>query len=297
MIFEGVISAVVSPFDQEGALLGDHLSDHVDWLLESGVAGIVGTGTMGEAGSLDPAERRDVIERLVAAAGDRCRVSAGVSADTAERAAGYARDAEQAGAAGVMCLPPLGYPADPRELVAFYRTVGAATDLPLMLYNNPHASGGTDLPAATIVALAREVDTVVGVKECSGDARRIAEILQATGGELEVLVGGDDWPLEGAAAGATGWVSGVVNVAPAETVALWEHARAGELDPARDLYARLAPLARLDMTPKLVQFFKGAMDAVGRYGGPSRPPRLPLDDADRAVLDAALATLRTGAAA
>jgi 4-hydroxy-tetrahydrodipicolinate synthase len=135
------------------------------------------------------------------------------------------------------------------------------------------------------------------VKECSGDARRIAELLQATAGDVEILVGGDDWPLEGAAAGATGWVSGVANVAPHETVELWERARAGELERARELYVRLAPLGRLDMTPKLVQFFKAAMDAVGRYGGPCRPPRLALDDEDRATLDAALAALHAGAPA
>lgn len=297
MIFEGVIPAVVSPFDESGALLGDRLGESVDWLIEAGSAGIVGTGTMGEAPSLSPAERRESIELIVAAAGGRVRVSAGISADTADKAAGYAREAQAAGAGGLMCLPPLGYSADRRELLAFFRSVGAATDLPLMVYNNPHASGGTDLPAQAIVELAREVDTIAGVKECSGDARRIAEILQATGGELEVLVGGDDWPLEGAAAGATGWVSGVVNVAPRETIDLWEAARAGELERARELYARLAPLARLDMTPKLVQFFKAAMDAVGRYGGPCRPPRLELDDEDRRVLDAALAALQAGAPA
>jgi 4-hydroxy-tetrahydrodipicolinate synthase len=297
MIFEGVIPAVVTPFDSDGRLAGEHLTEHVGWLAGAGITGVVGTGTMGEAASLSRDERREVIARLVAAGGDRVRVSAGVSADVGEKAAAYARDAQAAGATGLMCLPPLGYAADERELRAFFATVAAATDLPLMLYNNPHASGGTDLHPATIAALAQDIDAIVAVKECSGDARRIAELLQATAGEVEILVGGDDWALEGAAAGATGWVSGVVNVAPHESVELWDRARAGELERARELYGRLAPLARLDMSPKLVQFFKAAMDAVGRYGGPCRPPRLELDDADRATLDAALSALRAGAPA
>jgi dihydrodipicolinate synthase/N-acetylneuraminate lyase len=295
MIFEGVIPAVVSPFDEHGALLEDRLAEHTDWLIEAGVPGIVGTGTMGEASSLSQAERRTVIESLVGAAAGRARITAGVSAETPEKATAYARDAADAGAGGIMCLPPLGYSADLREVKAFYTAVAGATELPLMLYNNPHASGGTDLPAAVIVEIASGIDSIVAVKECSGDARRIAEILQESDGELEVLVGGDDWPLEGAAAGATGWVSGAVNVAPLESLELWEAARAGDLAHARALYARLAPLARLDMTPKLVQYFKAAMDAVGRYGGPCRPPRLPLDEADHKILDDALAALGTGA--
>ena len=108
-------------------------------------------------------------------------------------------------------------------------------------------------------------------------------------------MGGDDWALEGFCAGATGWVTGVADCAPTECVELYEACRAGELERARAVYARLLPLARLDMTPKLVQFFKGAQDALGFTGGPVRPPRLPLDDDDRAVLDAAVAALRAPA--
>jgi dihydrodipicolinate synthase/N-acetylneuraminate lyase len=169
--------------------------------------------------------------------------------------------------------------------------VGGATGLPLMVYNNPEASG-VDMPAELIARIAAGVEQVVAVKECSGDARRIPALLHAT--ELEVLVGGDDWALEGLCAGATGWVSGVAVVAPAECVALYEHCRAGELEPAREIYARLLPVARFDMTPKLVQYFKAAQDAVGLAGGPTRPPRLPLDAGERAALDEALRALRAG---
>ena len=192
-----------------------------------------------------------------------------------------------------MLLPPLGYRGDEREVVAFYRAVGAAAGLPLMAYNNPEASG-TDMPPALIARLAAEVEQVVAVKECSGDARRIAALLGDAPG-LEVLVGGDDWALEGLCAGATGWISGVADCAPAECVELYDACRAGELERARAIYGRLLPLARLDMTPKLVQFYKGAQDALGFAGGPVREPRLELDEADRAVLDAALAALRAPA--
>jgi len=122
--------------------------------------------------------------------------------------------------------------------------------------------------------------------------RRIPALLHAT--ELEVLVGGDDWALEGFCAGATGWVTGVADVAPAQCVALYEHCRAGELEAAREVYRRLLPLGRFDMTPKLVQYFKAAMDEVGYAGGPTRAPRLPLNADERAALRAALTTLGVG---
>jgi 1-pyrroline-4-hydroxy-2-carboxylate deaminase len=289
--FPGIIPAVTTPFDADGAIDLEAVERNLAALLDAGVHGFVATGTMGEAGSLSAAERRSVIEATVRAAGGRVPVIAGASAGTATAASAFATDAAQAGADAIMLLPPLGYRGDEREIVAFYRAVGAAAGLPLMAYNNPEASG-TDMPPALIARLAAEVDQVVAVKECSGDARRIAALLNEG---VEVLVGGDDWALEGLCAGATGWISGVADCAPAECVELYDACRAAELDHARAVYSRLLPLARLDMTPKLVQFYKGAQDALGFAGGPVREPRLPLDDADRAVLDAALAALRAPA--
>ncbi|MBV9817147.1 MAG: dihydrodipicolinate synthase family protein [Solirubrobacterales bacterium] len=287
MIFTGVVSAVTTPFEADGTLALARLREHVEWLIESGCAGVTACGTMGEASALTRDERAAVIAACVEAAAGRVPVIAGISATGAAAAAAYARDAAAAGADALMCLPPLLYAGDDREVRAFLAEVAAATELPLQLYNNPHASGGTDLPAAAIAEL-MEIDGLVSVKECSGDARRIAELLQR---DVDVMVGGDDWALEGAAAGASGWVSGVVNVAPVECVALWAHARSGELAPARELYARVAALARMDMTPKLVQYFKAGMDAIGRYGGPCRPPRLDLTGDERREVADAIAAL------
>jgi dihydrodipicolinate synthase/N-acetylneuraminate lyase len=289
MRFPGVIPAITCPFDARGEVDLEALAGNARSLLDAGLTGLVGNGTMGESGSLSEAERRNVLEALVDAAGDRATVTAGVSAHTPQAAILHAREAAAAGAGALMLLPPLLYGGDEREVLAFYAAVAAATDLPIMAYNNPVASGGTDLLPGFLVRLGREVDAVVAVKECSGDARRIAALVES---DLEVLVGGDDWALEGFAAGATGWVSGVANVAPEACVALQRHVADGELDAARELNARLLPLGRLDMTPKLVQYFKAAQDAVGRVGGPCRPPRLELTADERALLDAALGALR-----
>jgi 4-hydroxy-tetrahydrodipicolinate synthase len=294
MRFPGIIPAVTTPFHADGTVDTAALQSNINALLDAGVHGIVGTGTMGEAGSLSSTERREVIAAIAEAVDGRVPVIAGVSAATPALAIGHASDAAAAGAVAIMCLPPLGYHGDDREIEAFYASVGQAAGLPLMVYNNPEASG-VDMGAALIARIAAHVEHVVAVKECSGDVRRIPALLALT--DAEILVGGDDWALEGFCAGATGWVSGVADVAPAQCVALYEHCRAGELESAREVYRRLLPLARFDMKPKLVQYFKAAMDEVGLVGGTTRAPRLPLDDHEREELRAALTALGTEVAA
>jgi 4-hydroxy-tetrahydrodipicolinate synthase len=289
MRFEGIIPAVTTPFDRAGDVDAAALESNVRAYVDAGVHGLVATGTMGEAGSLSGEERRAVVAAVVNAAG-RVPVIAGVSAGTPAAAIGLAADAAEAGAEGIMMLPSLGYRGDEREIEAFYRAVAEAAGLPLMAYNNPEASG-TDMGPALIARLGRNIEHLVAVKECSGDVRRIPAIIHAAP-DLDVLIGGDDWALEGFAAGAVGWVTGVADVAPRECVELYEHCRAGDLEAARAVYRRLLPLARFDMTPKLVQYFKAAMDAVGLAGGSVRPPRLELTDVEYAELGAALAVLR-----
>ena len=293
MRFPGIIPAVIVPFTDADEVDVAALRDNVTFLLDHDVDGLVVNGTMGEAGSLTLQERALVLRTVVDLAGGRIPVVAGVSAGATRIAVEHARAAREGGAEGVMCLPPLNYRGTPEELVAFYAAV-ADVGLPVMAYNNPEASG-IDLSPALIAHIAAEVDGVVAIKECSGDARRIPALLAAT--DLEVLVGGDDWALEGFATGASGWVTGVGNIAPTECAELMRHVQAGQPAEARELYERLLPLARLDMTPWLVQYFKGAMDAVGLKGGPSRAPRLPLAGEQQALLREAVEALGVPAAA
>jgi dihydrodipicolinate synthase/N-acetylneuraminate lyase len=289
-LFSGVLPAVMTPFDAGLAIDDNELASSVGWLIGGGVSGLVATGTMGEASALSEAEREHVAEVVVAAASGRVPVIVGVSSDTPDRAARLARAAQRAGARGLMCTPPPSYRADDREIVAFFTSVAAATDLPLMVYNNP-AVTHNDLSPRLIAELS-DVGTVAAVKETSEDCRRIPEILDLTDGHMDVLVGGDNWALEGVAAGATGWVTGCGVVAPAESVALLDACLAGSLDRARHIYRHLLPLARLDMEPKLVQYYKAALDETGRYGGPCRPPRLPLNATEAARVAAAVGALR-----
>jgi 4-hydroxy-tetrahydrodipicolinate synthase len=295
MHFEGIIPAVTTPFDAAGEVDAPALERNVTTYLDAGVHGLVANGTMGESGSLSADERRVVVESVARAAAGRVPVIAGVSSSAPAASIAYAADAAEAGATAIMLLPPLLYPGDEREIEAFYRAVAEAAGLPLMAYNNPAASG-TDMPPALIARLGERIENVVAVKECSGDVRRIPAI-QALASDLEVLVGGDDWALEGFCAGATGWVTGVADVLPRECVDLYEACRAGDLETARAIYFRLLSLARFDMTPKLVQYFKAAMDEVGLAGGTVRRPRLELTGSEREALSAAMAALREPARA
>ncbi len=287
MTFTGVIPALMTPFTQptssastgtdDLALALEHLTAQAERLREAGIAHVVVCGTMGEAASLSTGERRAVIDAALATG---LTVTVGVSAATTAAVVANVEQSADAGAHGVMCLPPTTYAATERELRAFYETITGA--LPVMAYNNPEASR-LDMPAALIASL----PGIVAVKECSGDARRIAQLLELRD-DLEILVGGDDWALEGYAAGAVGWVSGVANVLPEECLALERAVLAGDLTEARSLWPRLASLSRLDMDPRLVQSFKAALDLTGHYGGPVRPPRLALDEDDLARVKAAL---------
>jgi 4-hydroxy-tetrahydrodipicolinate synthase len=293
VLFPGIIPAALTPFTDDDRVDTDALTANVRYLIDSGVHGIIATGTMGEAGSLSDDERRLVVDTCIAAADGRVPVTVGVSSGATAVTQRHAAAAREAGAHAVMCLPPLLYRGDERELIAWYSAVADA-GLPIMAYNNPEASG-IDLAPSLIARIASEVPAVQAVKECSGDARRLAALIGTT--DIEVLVGGDDWALEGFAAGSTGWVSGVANVAPVACCDLFDHVSAGRLDEARAIYQRLLPLARLDMTPKLVQYFKGGMDAVGLRGGPVRPPRMELTADERAILDEAVAALKEPVAA
>jgi 4-hydroxy-tetrahydrodipicolinate synthase len=284
---KGVHAAIVTHFDTDLNVDHDAIAAEVRRLIAEGIHGIVPNGTVGEGGTLSRDERRALVATCVGAAAGQVPVCVGISAPTAEQAAMYARDAAAAGADRVMSLPPLLYRADRRELVEFFGTIARAVELPMLIYNNPEGSG-SDLRPELLAELVHEVPSITALKETSGDARRIAHLVNLYP-ELDVLVGGDDWALEGFCAGAAGWVSGVADVFPGECVRLWELCQAGELAAARSLYADLLPLARLDITPKLVQYFKAALDEIGAGGGPCRPPRLPLTDDELATLRQAVA--------
>jgi 4-hydroxy-tetrahydrodipicolinate synthase len=276
-LFQGVHVAVTTPFDAEGKVLLDRLAEHCAFLVDSGCSGVVVCGSLGEYAALTPQEREDVVRTAVAAVGDRALVTVGTGAYNGVQARAHAEAAEAAGAKAVMSLPPTGYKAaTPDELRAHYRQVATA-GLPMVVYNNP-ADTGIDMPPAFLAALADELPEVRAVKDFSADVPRVYE-LRRLAPELEIMVGADTVALESFLAGAVGWIAGFANALPHSSVALLEAGRRGDVTEGVRLNAALLPLFDWDVRPVFVQAVKAAMDECGRYGGPTRLPRLPLPEA------------------
>lgn len=288
--FPGVYVAVITPFKADGEIDYARLREHVDYLLDGGVHGLIPTGSCGEYAALSEKERASVVEEIIKAARGRVPVVVGTAAPSTAKMLGWIDHAKEAGAAGAMLLPPINYRPARREVVEYYKAAGTA-GLPIIAYNNPYDTS-TDLTPDLLAEIAAEVPNVVGVKEFSGDVRRIPEILEKT--RLEVIAGADDLALEGLLAGATGWIAGLTNICPRESVKLYELGISGEVAEATDLYHRLLPLFRWDSNPRFVQVIKYVLELDGNPCGQTRPPRLPLSDEDRQAVEAAYRHFKAG---
>jgi dihydrodipicolinate synthase/N-acetylneuraminate lyase len=288
--WHGVMVATALPLRTDLSVDLDRYAEHVRWLVDSGCDGVCPNGSLGEYQSLTPEERAEVVRTAVAAAGGD-RVLAGAGAYGAGEARRWAEQAAEAGAAGVLLLPPNAYRADDRIVMAHYAEVAKA-GLPIVAYNNPHDTK-VDLTPALLARL-YEAGHIVAVKEFSGDVRRAYEIAEQAPG-LDLLIGADDVLVELAIAGAKGWVAGYPNAFPAASAALYEAAIGGDLDRAVPLYRALHPLLRWDSKTEFVQAIKLSMDIAGRYGGPCRPPRLPLLPEHEKTVRAATEAFMAGA--
>jgi 4-hydroxy-tetrahydrodipicolinate synthase len=280
MEFSGVLPAMTTPFDE--AMEVDHafLARHAKWQLANGCSGLVMLGSLGEGATLDHAEKIAILRTAVAAAAGKPVVAA-VSALSTATAVRIAQEAEQAGCSGLMVLPPYVYVSDWREMKAHVATVIAATTLPCMLYNNPVAYK-TDFLPAQIAELAAEHENLKAVKESAADVRRVTAIREVLGDRLQICVGVDDMLVEGVGAGAVGWVAGLVNAFPAESVRLFELAHVGMSEECFALYRWFLPLLRMDTVPKFVQLIKWVQEQVGVGSARVRAPRLELEGAELA---------------
>jgi 4-hydroxy-tetrahydrodipicolinate synthase len=270
--WHGVLVATALPLTPALTVDFDRYAEHVEWLAAQGCHGATPNGSLGEYQTLTPQERARVVTAAVAAAPEGFTVMPGVAAYGAAEARRWAEQAGEAGCPAVMLLPPNAYRADERAVIAHYREVAKA-GLPIVAYNNPFDTK-VDLTPELLAELHRE-GLIVGVKEFSGDVRRIYRIAELAPG-VDVLCGSDDVTLELAIGGAPGWVAGYPNAFPKASVDLWHAAKAGDLDKALPLYRLLHPLLRWDSQTEFVQAIKLSMDMAGRYGGPCRQPRVPL---------------------
>ena len=278
--WSGVFPAATTQFGADLALDTTATSAVQAALVRDGVHGVVLLGTVGENNSLTAEEKRTVLKGAVETVGGRVPLIAGVSELTTASAVAYARDAERIGVDGLMVLPAMVYVPTPAELEYHLRAVAQATSLPIMLYNNPPAYR-VNIEIETLERLA-ELRNIVAIKESAPDPRRFTDLVNALGERYVLFAGLDDVVFEALTLGARGWVSGLTNAFPAESLALYEAIRADDLERARRIYRWFMPLLHLDSDPDLVQSIKLAEALMGRGSERVRPPRLPLAGERRA---------------
>ena len=272
--WSGVFPAITTQLKKDQSLDLDATAAHAEVLIQSGVNGIIFLGSLGENQPLLAAEKRLVIEAMVKAVNGRVKVLSGVAESSTAEACRYARDVEKLGVDGIMLMPAMLYKGDPRENLGHFRTVAKASDLPIMIYNNP-LSYANDITPELFAELADE-KKFVALKESSGDVRRITDLHNTVGDRYALFTGVDNLALEASILGIDGWVAGSGIAFPAENQYFWELTRRGEWDKAREIYRWFTPLLHLDVSTKFVQYIKLAVQETGLGKEFIRAPRLTL---------------------
>ncbi len=293
MNWKGVIPAITTCFTEDLKVDHGFMANHCRWLVENGCAGVAALGSLGEGAVLSLEEKFAILRTCVSALRGRAVVIATVSALTTSEATAIAQHAAEIGCDALMVLPPYVYQGDWRETKRHITSVFSATSLPCILYNNPVAYG-TDFLPEHIAELAEECPNLQAVKESSTDARRVSAIRALTGDRLHTLVGVDDAVLETVGLGASGWIAGLANALPRESVELFNLGRNHQTEKAFELYRWFLPLLRMDTVPHFVQLIKMVQAECGMGNTRVRPPRLPLVGEE---LESNLRTIRKALAA
>ena len=288
MKWHGVIPAITTAFRNDLSVDHEFVARHVQWLVQEGCTGVVAQGSLSEGATFHTEEKIEILRTCIGTLGSSAPVVAAISALSTAEAVRLAEQATAVGCQGLMILPPYVYSTDWREMKAHVQAVLRATPASCMLYNNPIAYR-TDFLPEQVVELAAENPNLHAVKESSADVRRITALRSLTGDRLALFVGVDDLIVEGIQSGAAGWIAGLVNALPRESVALFQYAMKGEWARAFELYRWFLPLLRLDTVPKFVQLIKLVQAEVGMGGVRVRPPRLELEGRE---LEEALSVIR-----
>ncbi len=289
--WSGVYPAVPTQFKDDFSLDIPATQKHVEALLEEGIHGLIMLGTIGENCSLSLEEKVEVIKATKEVSKDRVPLLNGIAEFTTANACLTARAAANAGVDGFMLMPAMVYNSDRRETVNHFRTVAAATDLPIMCYNNPPVYR-VDITPEMFEDLA-DVETIVCIKEAAGDTRRITDLFNKLGERYIIFSGLDDVALESIMLGCSGWISGLVDAFPRENRLMWDAAAAGDWKRGLEIYRWYMPMLHFDSHPKLVQYIKLACSEMGYGTETVRAPRLPLAGEER---EDALKIIRESAA-
>lgn len=293
--WKGVMPAVTTKFTADDKLDFNMFEVNVKAQLEAGVSGIILGGTLGEASTLLQDEKKELIQETINIVNGQVPVIMNIAEQTTRAAILAANEAEKNGAKGLMLLPPMRYNAASHETVTYFSEIAKSTSLPIMIYNNP-----IDYKIEVTLDMFEEIlkfDNIQAVKESTRDISNVTRIINRFNGRLKILSGVDTLALESIFMGSDGWVSGLVDAFPAETVAIFKLAKAGRAEEALAIYRWFLPLLELDINPLLVQNIKLAEVATGLGTEHVRAPRLPLHGAERervlAIINESLRTRPT----
>ncbi len=275
----GVYPALLTPFTGDDRLDLAMFEKNLKAQLDAGVHGIILGGSLGEASTLTPTEKIELLKFAIDRVAGRVPVVLNIAEGSTQEAIRAAREAERAGAQGLMLLPPMRYKADDRETVTFFKAVADATPLPIMIYNNP-VDYKIEVTLDMFGELA-EKKNITAVKESTRDVSNVSRMITRFGTRYKILCGVDPLAMEELLMGADGWVAGLVCAFPKETVAIYQLTKARKIDEAAKIYRWFLPLLELDIHPKLVQYIKLAAQEAGIGSELVRAPRLPLIGAER----------------
>ncbi|MDR4891946.1 MULTISPECIES: dihydrodipicolinate synthase family protein [unclassified Chryseobacterium] len=272
--WEGIYPAVLTPFTKEGEIDFEMFTLNTEAQIKAGVHGIILAGTLGEASTLETEEKFELLKYAKKITQGRTPVILNLSENTTKNAVNFAQKAKEFGADGLMLLPPMRYKADNREVVEYFKAVASATDLPILIYNNP-VDYGIYVTLEMFEELI-EYPTIQAVKESTRDLANVTRMINRFGKRIKILGGVDTICLETLMLGADGLVAGLVDAFPNETMAMYNYAKAHEYDKAVAIYRWFMPLLELDIHPKLIQYIKLAAASEGISNPYVRAPRLEL---------------------
>ena len=272
--WKGVYPAVTTKFTSDDKLDFNLFEKNLYAQLDAGVDGVILGGSLGEASTLDNSEKLELLKFAVKKVAGKVPVLMTIAEGSTRHAVALAKEAEVAGAEGLMVLPPMRYKSDHRETVTFYKTVADASRLPILVYNNP-----VDYKIEVTLDMFAELvekPTIQAVKESTRDVSNVTRMINRFGNRFKILCGVDTLAMEELVLGADGWIAGLVCAFPKETVAVYQLTKAGKIDEALKIYRWFLPLLELDIHPKFVQYIKLAEVEVGLGSETVRAPRLPL---------------------
>ncbi|GAA4268362.1 dihydrodipicolinate synthase family protein [Hyunsoonleella aestuarii] len=278
--WKGVMPAITTPFTANDELDLDLFKVNINAQLDAGVHGLVLGGTLGEASTLTREEGRKLTREAVRVVDGKIPVIMNIAEQTTKAGIHLAKTAEEDGAQGLMMLPPMRYKASDDEVVAYFKAVAQSTALPIMIYNNP-VDYKLEVTLDMFAELLETCPNIQAVKESTRDTTNITRIKNRFGNKLAIMCGVDTLALESLLIGADGWVAGLVDAFPHETVAIYELQRAGRIEEALSIYRWFMPLLELDINPKLVQYIKLASKYTEIGSEYVRAPRLILEGKER----------------